>query len=304
MRHGIVGSVFAAALLAAVGLPFCSPARADDVMVNGLPCNALCRLWMGVKLPGEPNANARKTAPRVAAEDGSEPSIKRHASKPAARRIAVARANPPASRQLAGDRQEKAGPEAAGVATLNTPPLVREAPSTLPPASNPPDAKTEAEPTLQPSAATAAAPSPTASPTTKVSSEWTANEEPQGEPVASESGPTMSETAAKPADPPPAQVLIVLAKPEVKSVADLRDKSILLAGAASIPKEQLKASFAAAGASGTEFKQGDNGDIEQVGAGEVAAAVIAVFSPETAATFHDIPGYQVLRVEVPTRTNP
>lgn len=94
------------------------------------------------------------------------------------------------------------------------------------------------------------------------------------------------------------QVMIVLAQPEVKSPADLRDKAVIIAGVDLISDQQMKASFAAAGASGLAFKQGSSGDVAQLWSGKVAAAVVAVAEPEAASAFHAIPGYKLLLVHV------
>jgi hypothetical protein len=94
------------------------------------------------------------------------------------------------------------------------------------------------------------------------------------------------------------QVLIVLAQPDVKSPADLDDKAVVIAGVDSISDEQLKASFAAAGAHGLAFKQGAARDVAQLWSGKVAAAVVAVAEPEAATAFHEIPGYRLMLVHV------
>jgi hypothetical protein len=101
-----------------------------------------------------------------------------------------------------------------------------------------------------------------------------------------------------------AQVLIVMARPDVKDVADLRDKSVLVDGAPLISNEQLKASFAAAGASGAEFKHGDENDIERFVRGEFAAAVVGVVAPGLANYTREIPGFHLLRVEVSPPSKP
>ncbi len=93
-------------------------------------------------------------------------------------------------------------------------------------------------------------------------------------------------------------MLVVLAKPEVKSAADLDDKTVLVAGVTSISSEQLKASFAVAGAGGAQLKQGDKSDIDELPRGEVAAAIVAVSTPGKAAEFQAIPGYHALYIEV------
>ena len=96
----------------------------------------------------------------------------------------------------------------------------------------------------------------------------------------------------------PQQVLIVLAQPDVKSPADLRDKAVVNAGVNTLSDKQLKASFSAAGASGLLLKQGDAQDVSQLWSGQVAAVVVAVADPEVAWAFHEIPGYKLMLVQV------
>ena len=93
-------------------------------------------------------------------------------------------------------------------------------------------------------------------------------------------------------------MLVVLAKADVKSAADLNDKTILVAGVTSVSGEQLKASFAVAGAGGAQLKQGDKSDIDELPRGEVAAAIVAVATPGKATDFQEIPGFHALYIEV------
>jgi ABC-type nitrate/sulfonate/bicarbonate transport system substrate-binding protein len=107
-------------------------------------------------------------------------------------------------------------------------------------------------------------------------------------------------------DGSPAGVLILLAKPEVKSVAELSDKPVLVAGVAAGSVEELKSALAAAGASGAEVKQGGKDDMAPLARGEVAAVIVGVVASEAAASLRDTdyPGYRVLRVDLPPRANP
>ena len=90
----------------------------------------------------------------------------------------------------------------------------------------------------------------------------------------------------------------MLAQPDVKSAADLHNKVVLVAGVDSVSGEKLKASFAAAGASDLDFKQGAVSDVAELWAGKVAAAVVAVAEPAAATAFHEIPGYTLMLVRV------
>jgi ABC-type nitrate/sulfonate/bicarbonate transport system substrate-binding protein len=100
------------------------------------------------------------------------------------------------------------------------------------------------------------------------------------------------------------QMLIVLAKPEVKTAGDLDGKTILVAGVTSVSGEQLRDSLAAAGVSGAQFKQGEKSDIDELRRGDVAAAVVAVATPGIPADIDEIPGFHLLYFEVSPRAKP
>jgi hypothetical protein len=119
--------------------------------------------------------------------------------------------------------------------------------------------------------------------------------------------PPQVATANEGLQPPAAsKVLVLVANPEVKSVAELRDKSVLIAGVASVPEEQLKSALATAGASGAKFKQGGKNDIDPLVRGEVAAVIVDLVSPETASSVRnvDFPGLRLLFVEVAPQAKP
>jgi hypothetical protein len=99
------------------------------------------------------------------------------------------------------------------------------------------------------------------------------------------------------------RIAIVMTKMDVKDVAELHDKSIVIAGSMNISEARLKAAFATAGADGAAFKQGDVNDADEVGDGAVAAAILAIVRPEVAGALPEIPGYRLLRVEVAPETS-
>ena len=94
------------------------------------------------------------------------------------------------------------------------------------------------------------------------------------------------------------QVLIVLAKSEVKTAGDLDGKTIIVAGVTSISGERLEDSLAAAGVSGAQIKQGEKSDIDQLLRGDAAAAVVAVATPGIPADVEETPGLHLLYFDV------
>ena len=171
-------------------------------------------------------------------------------------------------------------------------------------------AQASATPTLAPSTSPSAEPAPAApeganraavadkAPATAPSAPEVATLGDAGKPNDPAAAPERKDTTASPGAPAPPQMLVVLAKPEVKTAADLNDKTVLIAGVTSVSGEQLKASFAVAGAGQAQFKQGDKSDIDELPRGDVAAAVVAVATPGVAADFQEIPGFHVLYLEV------
>ena len=77
-------------------------------------------------------------------------------------------------------------------------------------------------------------------------------------------------------------MLIVLAKPDIKSAADLQDKTVAVAGLSDVSMDVVKATFASAGASKVVFKPGEIGNLVSLVRGEVAAFVVDAESPAAA----------------------
>lgn len=220
-------------------------------------------------------------------------------------------------------------PAAAEAARPDPSPSVAVAPppSATPQISESPAAAADAaSPEPSPSVATAPSPTPTETPQSAAAAAETPSSEPTPSIAPSEAKeetaiagdakapdqPATNQTSQdndRAADPPqvakadpltPAapsqQVMIVLAKPDVKSAADLHDQPVIVAGVGSITGEQLKRSFDAAGASNLAFKLGATSDVSQLWSGQVAAAIVAVAEPVIASSFHEIPGYRLLLV--------
>ena len=97
-------------------------------------------------------------------------------------------------------------------------------------------------------------------------------------------------------------MVMVLASPGVANVADLSNKVVVIAGNMAITSERLRASFDAAGAGGVDFKQGSETDVQLLLSGTVAAAVVAVSAASAFDGLQMPPGFRMLRIEIPAKT--
>jgi hypothetical protein len=91
-------------------------------------------------------------------------------------------------------------------------------------------------------------------------------------------------------------VAVLMARPNVKAISDLRGKSIAIDEryAASIGK--VATAIEAAGAPGVQLVDGRGTAINRLTNGEVAAAVVALVSPEAADAFPQLAGFRLFQV--------
>jgi hypothetical protein len=95
-------------------------------------------------------------------------------------------------------------------------------------------------------------------------------------------------------------VAVVLVKPGVKAVTELRGRVVAIDDRYGAQHNKLTAGMAAAGASDVQLLPGQATAINRLTNGEVAAAIVAVVVPEAAEAFPDIAGYRIFRVPLPT----
>jgi len=97
-------------------------------------------------------------------------------------------------------------------------------------------------------------------------------------------------------------VVILLARPEIKSVSDLAGKSIAIDDRQSPCSAGVRTAIAAAGAAGVQLSEGQTTAINRVASGEVPAAVLTLESPEAAETFTEIEGCRIFRIPLSPRS--
>ena len=112
-------------------------------------------------------------------------------------------------------------------------------------------------------------------------------------------------TAEKTAAAPPNnddRVALLMARPEIKSVADLASKNIAIDDRQSESSESVRTAIAAAGASEVQLSEGQTKAISRLIGGEVPAAVLTLVSPEAAEWFPDIAGFKIFSVPLSPRS--
>jgi hypothetical protein len=91
-------------------------------------------------------------------------------------------------------------------------------------------------------------------------------------------------------------VAIVMARPEIKSLADLAGKTVAMDERYSAYTIDVWVRFVVAGTDSVEVSAGRTPAIDRLSNGEVTAAVLALVSPDAADGFPEITGFKVFRV--------
>jgi ABC-type phosphate/phosphonate transport system substrate-binding protein len=106
--------------------------------------------------------------------------------------------------------------------------------------------------------------------------------------------------AEKPASAPPNNrdhlVAILVARPEIKSVSDLTNKSIAIDDRQAASDAHLGTAIAAAGAGEVQLSEGQTKAINRLISGEVSAAVLTSIYPEAADWLPEIAGFTIFRI--------
>jgi len=91
-------------------------------------------------------------------------------------------------------------------------------------------------------------------------------------------------------------VALVMARPDIKSVADLAGKDVAIDEAQTVSSADVRTAIAAAGAAEVQLSAGQTKAIDRLVAGEVPAAVLTLVSKEAGEWFPEIAGFRVFRV--------
>lgn len=107
--------------------------------------------------------------------------------------------------------------------------------------------------------------------------------------------------AASPGEPD-SRVALVMARPEIKSVADLAGKTVAIDDRLAASKNKVWIAMVAAGAARVQFSQDQAKPVDRLIGGEVPAAVLTLVSAEAAGSFPDIAGYRIFRIPLALRS--
>jgi hypothetical protein len=165
------------------------------------------------------------------------------------------------------------------------------------PVSAPPRPATSAATAMAadaPPAATKGAPEPKAAP------------QPVAVVTAAASQPNAKERAAAKAGPAPSDnpdllVAVVMARPDISSVANLAGKIVAIDDRYAKSIGTVRIAIVAAGAPEVQLSEGATTAINRLTSGEVPAAVVALVSPDATETFPDIKGFKIFRVPLSPR---
>jgi hypothetical protein len=97
-------------------------------------------------------------------------------------------------------------------------------------------------------------------------------------------------------------VAVLMTRLNVTSVSDLTSKSIAIDALYSVSAAEIRTAIVAAGATEVELSETTTLAIDRLASGEVPAALVALVSPEAAATFPEVSGFRTFRVPVSPRS--
>ena len=96
-------------------------------------------------------------------------------------------------------------------------------------------------------------------------------------------------------------VVLLMARPEIKTVSDLTNKIIAIDDRHSASNGSIRTAIGAAGAAEAQLSNSQTKAIDRVISGEVPAAVLTVASQEAAEGFPDIAGFNIFRIPLSPR---
>jgi hypothetical protein len=103
-------------------------------------------------------------------------------------------------------------------------------------------------------------------------------------------------TAAARANNTSPLVVLLMVRPEIKSVSDLTGKEIAMDGRQSVLGDRVLAAISQAGATGVKLSGGRTKAVNRLLGEQVPAAVLALVSPDAAESFPDVAGFKIFRI--------
>ncbi|MGH6766938.1 MAG: hypothetical protein ACREC2_15095 [Bradyrhizobium sp.] len=106
---------------------------------------------------------------------------------------------------------------------------------------------------------------------------------------------------AAPPSEPDSRIALVMARPDIKSIADLTGQIVALDTRQVASRNKVWIAMVAAGAARVLLSENESKPIDRLIKGEVPAAVLALVSAEAASSFPDVPGYRIFRIPLALR---
>jgi hypothetical protein len=91
-------------------------------------------------------------------------------------------------------------------------------------------------------------------------------------------------------------VALLISRPDVKTISELKGLNIAIDAAQSITEEDYRSALTAAGATEIQLSVNDTNPLDRLINGEVQAAVLKRVSPDAAEAFPEIKGFKVFRL--------
>lgn len=96
-------------------------------------------------------------------------------------------------------------------------------------------------------------------------------------------------------------VVLLMARPEIKSVSDLTGKDIAIDDRKAAFKDDVRVAIMGAGASEIKLSGGRTKAVSQLMSEKVPAAVLALVSADAAEGFPEIAGFKIFKIPLPPR---
>jgi hypothetical protein len=106
---------------------------------------------------------------------------------------------------------------------------------------------------------------------------------------------------AAPPSEPDSRIALVMARPEIKSIADLTGQIVALDERQVASRNKVWIAMVAAGAARVLLSENESKPIDRLIKGEVPAAVLTLVSAEAASSFPDVAGYRIFRIPLALR---
>lgn len=318
-------------LIGSIGTSKAEPPDTPDVVrIDGQPCNQACQSYMawsrslsGRPVPDAPQPTAPQPPPaevqqtagnttkKAAPDHVARQSTPKNDAKRPVPKAQLARVERPVAPHVATAPRTRPGAEKA-FEQAKTNPTVQDLtgtipgskPATVPDPSSATGTATATEPVVSvppPQGQTAAVP-PSQTPPNPATAQQPSEEKPEKaagvdtnpSDVGKAPAPDSTKTVAATSPAAEELVAVLLVRTEIKSVSDLANKVVAIDASDAVSR--TKTAIVSAGGADVQLSEGDRMALLRVMDGEVQAAVVTLESPQKAAAWKEVPGFNVLRL--------